>query len=153
MNKRLSTLNKVLTKHQRNNSLLGQLSEPMILLQKSGWWLKGNHISRKSTPAWGQLPLKAIWPPLSLATVPACVTLGRWLVILLNFRNFLRFIHCAYFLNLDIFIYSLSLNEAPSRRKDFNSEEIAVSLIISLFFNEYLKLLWTWRYVGFISYF
>lgn len=55
-------------------------------------------------------------------------------MILQSFRNFLRFVHYSYFLNLVSFIYFLSLNEAPSRGKDFNSEEIAASLIISLFF-------------------
>lgn len=62
-------------------------------------------------------------------------------MILQSFRNFLRFVHYSYFLNLVSFIYFLSLNEAPSRGKDFNSEEIAASLIISLLFYEYLTLL------------
>lgn len=56
------------------------------------------------------------------------------MIILQSFRNFLRFVHYAYFLNLVSFNYFLILNEAPSRRNDFNSEEIAASLIISLFF-------------------
>lgn len=138
MNKCLSILNKALTKHQRSNSLLGKLSEPRSLLQ-------GVDSSKATTSPESphqqenNLYLQAIWPLPSLATVTAYYPWGGGLVILLSFRNFLRFVHYAYFLNLVSFIYFPTLNEAPSRSKDFNSEEIAASLIISLFFMNILN--------------